>query len=144
MADKDNSSPKRPKVTIKRSVAGKKSQTVRERASSQQAKKPRKLTTTASKLKQPLSKARDFGKKEYDVVPLPKNKAGRILGKRVRLMPRFIINSFQELKLVTWPTKRETIALTFAVFVFAIIFAGLVGLLDWGFGELFKKFILKK
>ncbi len=141
MAKKDD---KAPKVTVKRSITGKKTQTVRERAKAEQTKKPRRLKTTAGKMKQPLSKARTFSKKEYHVVPLPDNKIGRFLGNKVYLVPRFFVNSFKELRLVTWPNRRETVALTFAVFIFAIVFASFVGLLDWGFGELFKRFILKK
>ena len=69
---------------------------------------------------------------------------GRFLKKYLRwLVPRYFINSWRELKLVTWPTRRETWRLTGAVFVFALVFGALVAIVDKGLDEIFKKLILK-
>ncbi len=65
----------------------------------------------------------------------------RILGRI--LFPRYIRNSFRELKLVTWPGRRESLRLTSAVLVFSIIFGAIVALVDYGLDKLFKEFILK-
>lgn len=69
---------------------------------------------------------------------------GRFLKKILRwLVPRYFINAWRELKLVTWPTRRETWRLTGAVFVFALVFGALVAVVDKGLDEIFKKLILK-
>lgn len=59
------------------------------------------------------------------------------------LAPRYLINSWRELRQVHWPNRRETWRLTLAVFVFAIIFGALVAGVDKGLDELFKKVVLK-
>lgn len=59
------------------------------------------------------------------------------------IYPRYIRNSFKELKGVTWPNFKLSIKLTYAVFIFAIIFGACVALLDYGFGKLFKIILLK-
>ena len=51
--------------------------------------------------------------------------------------------SWQELKLVTWPTRREGRRLTTAVIIFSIIFGGLVAIVDYGLDKLFKQVLLK-
>lgn len=65
----------------------------------------------------------------------------RILGHI--LFPRYFRNSVRELKLVTWPGRRESIRLTSAVLIFAIIFGAIVALVDFGLDKLFKELILK-
>lgn len=120
---------------------GKKSQTVRERTKQGEKVKLKRLRKTATTIASPLKKVGKTGKKEYNV-PLPKNKAGRILGKRVRIFPKFFRDAWRELRLVTWPTRKETIRLTIAVFVFAFVFAVFVGILDFGLDKLFRKLIL--
>lgn len=64
----------------------------------------------------------------------------RVLG---WLVPRYFINSWRELKLVTWPNRRETWRLTAAVFVFAVVFGALVAVVDLGLDQLFKRFVLR-
>jgi preprotein translocase SecE subunit len=59
------------------------------------------------------------------------------------LVPRYFINSWREVRQVTWPSRRETWRLTAAVFVFAIVFGALVAVVDKGLDEIFKKLILK-
>ena len=44
--------------------------------------------------------------------------------------------------MVTWPSGKQTRALTFAVIVFSIVFGALVALVDFGLDKLFKKVIL--
>jgi len=72
------------------------------------------------------------------VVPL------RFIGKILRwLVPRYLRNAWRELRLVTWPSRRESWRLTGAVFIFAIVFGVLVTIVDRGFDSLFKHTILK-
>jgi preprotein translocase SecE subunit len=119
-----------------------KQQTVRERSQASGASKPQRIRSTAGKLKTPLKKAGSVGKKEYHL-PLPDNRAGKILRKRVRLFPKFVREAWHEIRLVTWPNMRETFRLTMAVFIFSIVFAAIVGLLDYGLGKLFREVLLK-
>ena len=59
------------------------------------------------------------------------------------LLPRYFRNSWKELKLVTWPTKRESRRLTLAVMIFAIVFGVLVASIDYGLDRVFKRILLK-
>jgi preprotein translocase SecE subunit len=59
------------------------------------------------------------------------------------LAPKYLVNSWRELRQVVWPSRRETWRLTLAVFVFAIVFGALVAGVDKGLDELFKKVVLK-
>jgi preprotein translocase SecE subunit len=59
------------------------------------------------------------------------------------LIPRYIRNSFKELKLVTWPGWRQSRQLTFAVLAFAIVFGTAVALVDYGLDKVFKQILLK-
>lgn len=138
MAEKDIEQSKQSK----KAVPKKKVQTVRERTAKGQSEKPRRIRKTARKAVVPIASARRLGQKEYHL-PLPDNKAGRVLKKRVRIVPSFIYEAFAEIKLVVWPDRRNTIRLTLAVFIFAVIFASFVGLLDYGLGVIFKRLFVK-
>lgn len=62
---------------------------------------------------------------------------GRLLGFR------YLRNSWRELKTVTWPTLPESLRLTAAVIVFAIVFGIFVTVVDYGLDKLFRQFLLK-
>ncbi|MYB39671.1 preprotein translocase subunit SecE [Candidatus Saccharibacteria bacterium] len=66
------------------------------------------------------------------------------LAKERSLMPAYIRNSFNEIKLVSWPTFPAAIRLTFAVFFFAAFFAIVVTALDWVLTQVFEEIILNK
>lgn len=59
------------------------------------------------------------------------------------IVPRYFINSWKEVRLVTWPSRRETWRLTLAVFVFALIFGALVAGVDRSLDFIFKKLVLR-
>jgi preprotein translocase SecE subunit len=59
------------------------------------------------------------------------------------IFPRYFRNSFVELKQVTWPTWKESLRLTWAVLLFAIIFGTAVALVDAGLDAVFKRILLK-
>ncbi len=120
----------------------KKPQTVRERTQAGDGR-ARRIRTSASRVKTPIKKIRQTGKREYHL-PLPDNRIGKVGSKRVRLVPKFVREAWHEIKLVTWPTFRETLSLTFAVFLFSIVFALIVGVLDFGLDKLFKELIVKR
>jgi preprotein translocase subunit SecE len=62
---------------------------------------------------------------------------GRIVGFR------YIRGSWQELKLVTWPSKRDGRRLTTAVIIFSVVFGALIAVVDYGLDKLFKQLLLK-
>jgi preprotein translocase SecE subunit len=69
---------------------------------------------------------------------------GRLILKILRwIIPNYFIDSWREVKLVTWPSRRETWRLTSAVFIFAIVFGAMVSGVDKVLDILFKKVILK-
>ena len=65
----------------------------------------------------------------------------RFLGKILGIS--YFIGSWQELKLVTWPSLKQARQLTTAVIIFSIIFGGLIAAVDFGLDKLFKQVILK-
>ncbi len=119
--------------------------TVRERMEaaqevSKKGKKPSKLRRVVVKL--PVPSVR---------LHLPDNKVFRFLKAVLRpiakvgrwLVPSYFVNSWREVRQVTWTSRKETWRLTLAVFVFAIVFGALVAGVDKGLDVLFKKLILK-
>ncbi len=59
------------------------------------------------------------------------------------LVPSYFKNAFKELRLVTWPSRKETMKLTFAVFMFAIIFGAFITALDYILNNIFKRILLR-
>ncbi len=59
------------------------------------------------------------------------------------IVPVYFRNSWQELKLVTWPNWKQSRQLTFAVIVFAVIFGALIAIVDYGLDKLFRNILLK-
>jgi preprotein translocase SecE subunit len=105
------------------------SETVRERASG-----TRQITERPSRVRAVTSRIGSLS------IWKPFKAAGRFLAKY--LVPPYFKNSWRELKLVTWPNRKQTRQLTFAVIVFSIVFGAVVALLDYGLDKLFKKVIL--
>ncbi len=66
---------------------------------------------------------------------------GRVL--RKILLLDYFIASWRELKLVSWPGRKETFQLTIAVFVFAIGFGVFIAIVDFGLSKLFQEVLLK-
>jgi preprotein translocase SecE subunit len=124
-----------------------KKQTLRERSEATQTAKPRRLRKTAGSIKKPLSVVGRLLKKLR--IPLPDNKFGKVLRKIFHIIglilwPKFFREAWGELRQVTWPGRRETWRLTTSVFIFAVVFAIIVGFLDFGLDKLFKELIVKK
>lgn len=109
------------------------------RAKSEQEKSS-KLKSVRSGVKKPLSK-----------LGLPDNgfgKAIRSAGRAARkvlgwLAPSYLVNSWREVRQVTWPGRRETWRLTGAVFIFATVFGALVAGVDKVLDIVFKHLVLK-
>jgi preprotein translocase SecE subunit len=133
------------KPNTKKIVVKKKRETVRERADKSTTKagkapRTRKLQTAAMK---PVNKVGSVLKKEYTPFKTSNSKAGKFLGRRTSLTPMYFVEAFEELKKVTWPTRKTAAKLTLAVFLFSVTLATLIRAIDYGFDKLFKDVILK-
>jgi preprotein translocase subunit SecE len=117
--------------------------TVREHAEKQAEKRVVKPHKIRGKIHRPLSVLRRAGAKEFHPVTVPEKKGVRHLNRRVRFVPKFIRESWVELKQVTWPTKRDAMRLTFAVFIFAAVFTIFIQVIDFVFSKLVKEILLK-
>lgn len=116
-------------------------ETIRELASKQAQKNEIPTRKLKGKIYRPLSNLGEFSKKEFNPIPIPETK---ILGKHIHLMPKFLRQAWAELKLVTWPSRREATRLTGAVIIFAVIFALFVQFVGILFDKLFKVILLGK
>ncbi len=74
--------------------------------------------------------------------PLGRFKPIRIIG--YILAPPYIRNAFKELRLVTWPTGKQSRQLTFAVIIFSLIFGLIAAVIDHGLDKIFRSLILHK
>ena len=116
----------------------------------ERAKKKRvlKSSTVASKKsvkssdKKPNNLANTKRTKREFNIPLPDNKVGALLNKSIRIIPKYFSEAWQELKLVTWTTRKETLKLSLAVFIFATIFGGLIWIVDFGLDKIFRKVLI--
>lgn len=59
------------------------------------------------------------------------------------LIPPYIKRSFVELRLVDWPSRKQTRQLTLAVILFSVTFGLIVSVVDFGLDRLFKQVIIK-
>jgi len=131
------------KASKKKPRVRKSHETVRERAEKQTAKASAPKGKLKGKIVRPLSAMRRVGAKEYHPVRVPNNKVGKILSKRVRIVPKFVREAWVELKQVTWSTKKEAARLTSAVFMFALFFSLFIQLLDVVFNKIVKEIFIK-
>ena len=69
------------------------------------------------------------------------HKPFRIVGRI--LLPRYFRNSWKELRLVSWPDRKTARDLTFAVLAFAVVFGGVVAIVDYGLDKVFRNILLK-
>lgn len=139
------------KKSAKKATAKKPTQTVRERSSQQSEAKPKKrvVQRTATGISKPFKAigrfiakiARPFRFLLWPFKTKPLRFIGRVLYKI--LFIGYFKNSWKELREVTWPGRKETWQLTFAVFVFAIVFGLLVTVIDLGLVKLFRDVLLK-
>jgi len=65
-----------------------------------------------------------------------------VIGKPFFPLGRYIRGSWQELRMTKWPNRRSTWSLTIAVLLFAVFFAVLILLVDYGYEWLMKEVIL--
>ena len=121
-----------------------KTETMRDKAAKAETSKakPRRIKKASSAVKKPLSKAGKAVSKDYYLIT-PSDKGVRgFFTKRRRFVPKYFRDSYQELKLVTWPNRSETWKLMWAVFIFAIVFGLLITVVDYGLEKLFREAFL--
>jgi len=123
-------------------TTGKKTRTVRQTTADKAGVKKRNLKAPVKKLASPLGKVKSLGQKEY-YLPMPNNKAGKVLNKRRGWIPKYFRNSWVELRQVTWPDREKTVRLTFAVIAFAAAFGVVIAIVDFGLDKLFRELLLK-
>lgn len=104
--------------------------------------KPKRIRKVAGGVGRPLGKIARWSTQEY-YLPLPGGRLTDFLNRRRSPVPSYLRQSWGELKLVTWPGRRETWRLTFAVFVFALAFGAVTAVVDKGVESLIKSLILK-
>jgi preprotein translocase SecE subunit len=128
-----------PAKTTKRQV--KNPETFRERAikAAETSDKPTRagrLKSAGGKVTAPVFKpAGEASGKFFGLKPV------RLIGKVI--FPVYLRRSWNELRLVTWPSWRESRRLTFAVLAFAIVFGAAIALVDYGLDKIFRNILLK-
>jgi len=100
----------------------------------------------ASKTVRQAASEQEKPKKRRLRVPVRTKKAGKVsrmrrLGRIV--VPKYFRESWRELKEVSWPDRRQTVKLTFAVVVFATVFCVAIAIVDYGLDKLFRQDMLK-
>ena len=104
-------------------------------------KQPRKLKRASTSVKGGAQSVRKTARKEY-YLPMPDNRVGRFLNKRRRFIPKYFREAWAEVKLVTWPTRRESLKLTGAVVIFTVVFGLIITITDYGLDKIFRKVLL--
>ncbi len=66
---------------------------------------------------------------------------GRVLGRI--FWPKYFRNSWNEVRQVTWPDRRTTWKLTFAVIIFAVIFGLAAAGTDWVLDKIIKRIVFR-
>lgn len=141
MADKKSSKPRKLK---------KQPESFREQSAKQREKaaQPRRLRKTATSAAKPVKAARSgigklFKPLGFILTPFktkPMRAIGRFLSKILLL--NYFRASWQELRQVTWPNRKETTKLTSAVIIFALVFGVFITVVDYGLDKLFRWIIL--
>jgi preprotein translocase subunit SecE len=117
-------------------------ETFRERA--QKAADASSQPKSAARIKKAGGKAtsparRQVGKAYNSQIFAPFRKILNTIGHVI--FPKYFRQSWQELKLVTWPSWSEGRRLTFAVLVFAIVFGTAIAGVDWALDKIFHQLL---
>jgi preprotein translocase SecE subunit len=138
VAEENNKDLKNDKKSSKK--APKPSSSMRDSAAKSRAKaeKPKKVRKAATAAKKPVSSIGKALTKEFHVIE-PKD---GFFTKNRKITPRFFRSAWAELRQVTWPGRKETWRLVFAVFVFALVMGVVIAVLDYGLEKLLREVIL--
>jgi preprotein translocase SecE subunit len=127
---KKDSKAKKPKSSMRDSAA----------KSRAKADKPKRVRKAAGAAKKPVSKVGELLTKDYHVVE-PKTD-DKFFTKSRKITPSYFRKAWAELRQVTWPGRKMTWKLVFAVFVFSIILGLYIAVLDYGLEKLLREVIL--
>lgn len=131
----------------KKKKAIRKTESIRERAAKSsrlRAGRIRRLKGGAGRLRIPVKRVWQAGHKPYHAIPQKETGFWGFMTKTRRFTPMYLINSWRELKQVTWPDRRTTWKLVLAVFIFAVFFGLVIALVDFGLDKIFKQLLLRK
>lgn len=130
-------------------MATKGTQTVRERSKTgDSTPKKRRVRSTAKVASKPFKAAGRGVKKAaspFSFLLKPfQTKTLRAVGRFLAkiLLINYVVGSWQELRKVTWPDRKQTLKLTLAVFIFAFVFGAIIAVTDYGLDKLFRKILL--
>lgn len=56
---------------------------------------------------------------------------------------RYILDSYAEMKKVTWPTPKETVRITIAVIAISLVVAAFLGAIDFSLTETIQKVLTR-
>jgi preprotein translocase SecE subunit len=101
------------------------------------------LRKVSTKVQTVTSKSKSALKAEPFSIRSPKHDEDHFLNKHRSLVPKFARGSRAELDKVQWPTRRQTISLTTAVYIFAGVFMILASSADWGFSKIAQRIFVK-
>jgi len=138
-----------PEKTVKKTRRVKNPETFREKAikaASEESKESKFKTQFQSLIKKIISPFKNVFTKLANTKPIKKvwkiiKKPMRVIG--LVILPKYIRNSWKELKLVTWPSWKTSRKLTIAVIIFAIVFGITVAIVDFLLNKLFRDILLK-
>ncbi|MEM6997904.1 MAG: preprotein translocase subunit SecE [Patescibacteria group bacterium] len=125
----------------------KKPVTVKEKAARQSAKtkKPTRRKKATNAAGKGASTVKDFLTSDISVHDQSSDsKVSGYLTRNRSIAPSYLRGAVHEMSLVTWPSFKEAMRLTLAVFVFAIVFALVVSGIDWLLGKAFEEIILNE
>lgn len=128
-SDKDKNATKKKSTSMRESAA----------KSREAAAKPKRVRKAAEAATKPVGKASKVLTTEYHLFG---EKDSNFFTKSRSFIPKYFKDSAKELKNVTWPGRKETWRLVFAVFVFAILLGLFISLLDFGLEKLLREVIL--
>mgnify|MGYP000342000145 CR=1 FL=1 len=123
------------------SIKNKKNTTKRESDAKSRAKadKPKRARKAAAAAKKPVSATADALTQQYHLTDPEKT---GFLHKTRSITPTYVSNSWKEVRMVTWPGRKETWRLVFAVFMFAIVMGTSIAVLDYGLEKVMRQIIL--
>lgn len=59
------------------------------------------------------------------------------------LLINYVVNSWKELKQVEWPSHKQTIRLSIAVFLFSVVFGMVISLVDYGLDKVIRRIVFR-
>jgi preprotein translocase SecE subunit len=131
----------------KRTPRVRKTETVRERTAKQTAKTEakaskvpkRRLRRAAKTVVRPLRRPARVASWPFRLRPV--RFVGRVLGRI--LWPKYFRNAWTEIRQVTWPSRKDTWKLTFAVLIFAVMFGLLAAGTDVVLDKIIRRIVFR-